>query len=386
MGEEKIGIAVSLYDKFDDLAILHDILRHNFEDDYCLSVHCNHPDGREEILEERDLDIDHYSQGGEIDYRPGTQKTLRILNSIKKSSLGAMDECDYVMHVHADAWPLKEDKLNKLIDLMKEKNRGLAFRGQGNTFRKVEGLRLGQTMDQFFIFETQFFKEKDFWDFDLLDPLPHMGIHNTLMLLFLGRAGRTNMLKYVDHSEDVKWDNKKKVSVIVRPSIYNEEWGLFHCARDEFPGEYGKEVQAMRLREHSILRGQYIEKLLDEHQRSREEIERELRKIEKKQDFKLRFLLYNPKHLYREFDQKQEILDKPFSAKINIFTKNLVKNIYFNANRFAFKFLPFENPGRERTDISRGARWPKLTHEIYQEEINDSEVKADITKWYEQEN
>ena len=112
----KIGIAISLYDKFEELSLLIDIIRSNWNGEYVISVCCNHPDGKKKI---QNLDIDCYSQGEDINFSKSLtdfQKKInlngRVLDSIKKSCLGAINHgADYVMHLHTDAWPLNEHSL-----------------------------------------------------------------------------------------------------------------------------------------------------------------------------------------------------------------------------------------------------------------------------------
>jgi hypothetical protein len=384
---QKIGIAVSLYDKFDDLAILHDILRHNFEDDYYLSVHCNHPDGREEILEKRDLDIDHYSQGGEIECQPGTQKVMRILNSIKQSCLGAMKESDYVMHLHADAWPMEEVRISDLIEELKETSRKVAVRGKGPTYQPVSGMHIGEVMDQFLLFDSGYMDEISFFDFKLTDPMPHWGIHTTVMVLLLGRVGRSNMYFYSHFEDTVHWDGKDKHGRAVRPSILDEKWGLFHCAVDEFPDNYGRQVQSMRLRQFGLEQGENIKSHITSYEMPREHLINELGQIENKLNRQLKILLFHPEsdRFCRMFSVKADYLEKSLLQKVKMLGKNLFKRTYFGANNLFFRFLPFENPAKRRLDQRRCADWPKKDNEIYRETIEDKETPDSIGRWYSNE-
>jgi hypothetical protein len=59
------GIAVSVYDKFDDLAILVDIIRENWEDQYYIAVCCKHKDAKTKLS---DVDIDCLVRGDNIPY------------------------------------------------------------------------------------------------------------------------------------------------------------------------------------------------------------------------------------------------------------------------------------------------------------------------------
>ena len=62
---KKYAIAISVYDKFEEVAILTDIIRENWEDDYIITLCCNHPDGPKNL---KSLPIDAYVQGDNIPY------------------------------------------------------------------------------------------------------------------------------------------------------------------------------------------------------------------------------------------------------------------------------------------------------------------------------
>lgn len=385
----KIGIAVSVYDKFDDLAILHDILRENFEHEYFLSVHCNHPDAEKELLQKRDLDIDHLSCGEQIRYRENTQLYLRILNSFKKSCEAAIESCDYVMHLHADAWPLKEEKIHEVIDKLEEKERKIAVRGKGTTYQLNTGYRNGLVMDQFLIFDSDYFQSIDFFEFDLLDPLPHRGIHESLMLLLLGKVGRSKMYFYSYMDEDIYWNGESRSLTSdseVRPSTYDPEWSLFHCARDSFLQDYGKQVQANRLRKSGIENGEHVKDLLETCQKSEEKLVGELERIEKRQNRSLRMLLFDPDRFGKRFARKKEILEEPYTSKAKYLLENLLKKAYYGSNRVIFSLLPYENRAKKPGRPSLYSNWPKRDHEIYEAELRTDEIDAEIDdSWFRDE-
>ncbi|MBT3464524.1 hypothetical protein HN451_06025, partial [archaeon] len=132
----KIGIAISLYDKFDELAILIDIIKKNWKGDYIISVCSNH-ENPEPFL--KDLDIDIFTKGDDIIVtkdmpwmRNSINMRSRVSDCIKKSCTAAINSgADYVMHLHTDAWPLKEKEILKIIEHMKENKKTFAFRGLG---------------------------------------------------------------------------------------------------------------------------------------------------------------------------------------------------------------------------------------------------------------
>jgi len=57
--KNKIGIAISLYNKFEELGVLIDIIRKNWKNKYFISVCSNYPNAQEYI---KGLDIDTFVQ------------------------------------------------------------------------------------------------------------------------------------------------------------------------------------------------------------------------------------------------------------------------------------------------------------------------------------
>lgn len=383
--DSKIGIAVSVYDKFDDLAVLHDILRENFDDDYFISVHCNHPDAEKELIKKRGLDIDHLSTGEKIKSRNATQRYIRILNSIKESCKGAIDDCDYLMHLHADAWPLNEDKIRQILEKLEDESYEVAARGRGTTWQRVGDYRLGMIMDQFIFFDTDALKRKSFFDFKLTDLMPHWGIHDSLMLLLLGRIGRSNIYFYSDMTSDLYWDGKKAKprTAVVKPSVYDPDWELLHCGREEFPDDYGKSVQTMYLKRHGLLEGKNIQELVSKHEKESKTLIKELRRKEIKQNLEVMTLFFDPRRFGRCFGIKQKFLDSPLKSKLKYVIENILSGSYNKANKALFRFLPYENPARRSDDRSLSAEWPRKDFEIYDKKIDREDLNGEIgSEWF----
>lgn len=367
---KKKGIAISLYDKFEDLAILVDIIKENWEDDYYIAVCCSHDNGESIIKDELNLDIDKYTET-EIKYSPEMNKEdqrgrinlqSRIANQFQKSLSEVIENTEYAMHLHADAWPLEEEKIDEIIMAMKNRDKKVAVRGKGLGYRR-SNWRLGHFMDQFIIFDSKYAKEKKFMDFNPLNLLPDAGIHQILSIILLGRVGLDNLLLYSTEEKDEFWDGKSSKLYGVRPSMYNPEWGIMHVARENFPKDLGKEVQAMYLRKHNISKGEYINKLLNkESEMNEEELLKELNSLEKSLDRRLRLLFYRQGDLTRKFNQKQEILDKPLKQKIKIACKNFARELYHETNNMLFKIGLIKNGRyngpRQSRYAYRDSEWP----------------------------
>ena len=90
MKTTKHSIAISLYDKFEEVKLLVDIIRENWEQDYIITVCCNHPDGKRQLS---DLAIDTYVQGDPIPYYPGKPRMnlrYRAIDCIRKDCTSAI--------------------------------------------------------------------------------------------------------------------------------------------------------------------------------------------------------------------------------------------------------------------------------------------------------
>ncbi|MBX0303038.1 hypothetical protein [Haloarcula salinisoli] len=390
-----IGIAVSLYDKFDDLGVLVDILRHNFEEEYYISVCSNHPDAASRI---EPIDVDHFVQGAEIEYTPemsGLRADInlnsRILDSMQRSCRGAMDAgCEYVMHLHADAWPLDESKLLGLVDRLDDSEKHAAVRGMGSSYRRPK-FWLGSVMDQFFLFESDGFAERSFFEFDPRDLLPHTAIHNMLMLLLLGNVGRSNFFYYSDKTTDLWWDDREKTQPYagVRPSTFVPEYGFVHVAAEDFPEDYGRSVQANYLRRFDITGGEYVTRLRENHEMQESKLFRRLRWKELKQNLRVRCYGYRPVTFGRRYPVKADFLDKPFEEKLTQLAKNVGEEIYHQGHRLLFAVVPFTDErftGDHRSrNLYRDAAWPEESMgDLFRDTVEPADFPADFGPgWYE---
>lgn len=395
------GVAISLYDKFEDLEVLVDILRENFEDDYYIAVCSEHADAEERL---KDLDVDEVISSTGIAYNPEMDwqrgvinRTCRILESFKITCKACMEaECEYVMHLHADAWPLDEKRLNDLVSELEASDRKLAVRGPGFAYRSPR-FPTGFVMDQFFIFEAEYFSDINFFDFNPMDLMPHVSIHNSLMLLLLGKVQRSNIWFYSDMSDDLYWDGKAKEElsdavIRVRPSVFDPKWGLVHVATDAFPEKYGKSVQAMYLERFDIDRGNRIPKFIQEHKD--DNVIYKLDEIEISMNRKLNLLMYNTESFNRYFNDKEKILGLSYKMKAMHLIGNLAKKIYLKTNSLFFK-LPFTDfilssnqryfrRSAKDWEMYKGSKWPNEISATYNRNVEKTDfIKTNF--WFDEE-
>jgi len=286
-----IGISISLYDRFQELSILVDIIRENWEEEYYITVCSNHPEAEDRIAE-LNLDLDQFVEGDAITYDPsmkGIREQVnmisRVYDTIRKACTAAMEPeiVSHVMHLHADAWPLSEERLYRLVDEMDERDQPVAFKGYGLGRRGV--FPIGHVMDQYFVLDTEYAQEIGFFGHSVFELLPDRGIHTVMMLILLGKVGWSNVYFYSDGSEQVYWDGKRSFGV--NPMMYNPDWEYVHIKRDDFPADLGKTLQAVYLAEHGITDGPHIKSLLERYNVSREALVSRLKDLEEMYDEKL---------------------------------------------------------------------------------------------------
>jgi hypothetical protein len=188
------GIAISLYDKFEDLAVLVDIIRTNWENNYFISVCSNHPEA-EQRIGDLNLDLDAFEKGAQIRYqdtesgpRSGNTLCLRIYNTLRTACLPAIkhNDVEHVMHLHADAWPLSEKGFLRVINEAIENDAGVAFSTHTTTF--IENFPPGTFEDQFIVFDCELAEENDLFAYRPLQLLP-ITPHYLLPMLTIGSFG-----------------------------------------------------------------------------------------------------------------------------------------------------------------------------------------------------
>ena len=265
----RFAIAISLFDKFDDLAVLHDIFRYNFKHKFYLYVCSNHPNAQTEI-QKRNLSFDGYVQGEDIEYTNELSKfekrvsiVCRSTDTVQKSCKLAMHDSDYVMHIHCDAWPLDESKLLEHFHSIVNTQYDVAFRGLGYSANRDDA-PLGHVDDHFFIFNSKQAKKLNLFRINTLEFLPHkLTVHGILMALILTKVGMGRIFffdTFDDASTHECWENEKKVfpSYPVKPSLIDKDRLFIHIHTESFPSNCGKQLQSYYLKSQNLNKGENI--------------------------------------------------------------------------------------------------------------------------------
>jgi hypothetical protein len=286
------AIAISVYDKFQDVRLLCDLLRKNWPGDYHIAVCSSHPGAAsaladcdiDELLSTADMPV---GDGGARDPRvsPRARLWVKVIDSIRTvcGHCAVRSEAPYTLHIHADACPLSWPKLAQLAETMKRHGKRFAARGEGFGFYTVNE-PLGGFDDMFFVVDNAFAREARLWDFDPFDFLPHkISIHGVLAILGLTRVGIRRFYHYGSHTQAVYWDGKPVVLHPLNsahPMYFDPENDFLHIHESGFPGDLGVRLKAYYLVRFGITRGQHVEEFLGKWEMPERELFDELAESE----------------------------------------------------------------------------------------------------------
>ena len=259
----KIGIAISCYDKFDELELLIDMIR-SWGGEYVIGLCCNHPDGKK--FKEY---VDYYVQGRDIPFVKGDSREetfflnqddnysirLRAADCVRMACwlLTEKSDCDWIVHVHSDAWFLSEDGLKKFIyDCIRRQClaacRGTGIESIANPCSSTSAH--GQADDHFFAFNREaadFFKLWYYRPEDMF--MRKYSVHGVLMTIFAVKLGLRRIWYYKRFAELLNCYSEPSVDNESKPCVYDAEYGFLHIHRGSLPVGVGEALQA-----HFILR------------------------------------------------------------------------------------------------------------------------------------
>jgi hypothetical protein len=310
-----LGIAISVYDKFEELRLLLDVLRENFRTPFVVVVCSNSERAAAEL---GDAPIDRLVEGEAIHFSPQLDwrrqgrpnLVCRVCDTIQKSCGAAMElGATHVMHVHSDAWPLREKKLLAVFDRVRGSEKVLAARGLGFGFHGND-VPLGTVDDMFFCFETEWATRVGFFDFDPLAMLPHkLSIHGILAALILTKAGLSGFDHYCDQSNMEMWPGRMKPLPVLPafPSHYDLDHGFLHVHRQAYPGHLGERIQAHYLSQLGHTRGRLLPEFVSRWCGDERELVRELEDLRRDSEHKMRLLGLDPAGFGGDYAKMQHI-------------------------------------------------------------------------------
>jgi L-rhamnose mutarotase len=382
------AFAISLYDKFDQLGVLVDIIRNNWNDDYHISVCSNHEKAKEKISK-LDLEIDNFEQGSQITWPTDGEKgdnnlTYRIYDSLRRACRSALtnEKVENVIHLHADAWPLSEDGLFRILKEMDKNNAAVGFPARTKDF--VKNHPPGYIYDQFIIFNADTSREVNLFDHSPLELFPQ-SIHQALAMHCVSRFGWSQIHQYTNCTERQHWDGLKLTEVRnhARPMFYDPEYGQIHIAVEDFDNNLGEELQAHYLKEYNLTEGRFIEEYINSHARPKKELFDQLSLYLDSLDRYLRPYGVSVDKFGREMrlirDFRQETFREKIKYSVYLNTENtrlfpLVEGVY----------ATIQNDTKDLGEISMGEEIAeKKIHEAYKNQLNEEHFPPSLSDEFE---
>lgn len=189
---KKLAITISVYNRWDELGGLLELLRLNWKQGKDLYINVISTAGEKEFpdwIDKKMMDSIEFgspypmpvnfilSRLAKIKLLAGyiNSRQRKIFKPIVRSRItdsiirgfkkGIESNRKYTMHLFGVSWPLMEDKIYELLDTM-EKN-GYVFTCRGYGKKLINGkCPWGDMDDNFFVVDNEFAKKTNFWDFD----------------------------------------------------------------------------------------------------------------------------------------------------------------------------------------------------------------------------
>lgn len=211
-----LGVAISVYNKVDELATNVEIIRKHWtsHNDALISVCCNDP---KSIARVKSLDVNSVVEGEPIPSVPKPNLRRRQFDCIKKSVMA----CDalYTIHWHADAFATRVEPILEIIDLMELNGVRVAFRGRGFNYRNAKTI-YGDVDDHFLIIRRD---SRDALDYD--PEFNECNVESKLSKFFQDHFRVDECLHYSDMGENI-------VGTTAADSYYSDN--LQHRAMNPF--------------------------------------------------------------------------------------------------------------------------------------------------------
>ncbi len=269
-----LAVAISVYDKFQDVKLLTDLFRRNWPGNYHIVVCASHPNPAphladcdiDELLVIDDLPLPSGWEPPDPRVAPRARLWVRVLDSFRKAcGRCAESQAPVTLNLQADACPLSWPKLKGLIDKMKRGGKRFAARGEGFGFYSFNE-PLGGFDDMFCIIDNAYARSVGLWDFTPFDFMPHkISIHGVIAILGLTRIGVRRFYHYADHTQAVYWDGKPVVLHplnSVHPMHFDPQFDFLHIHETGFSGDVGSRLKAHYLGKYGIVKGVAVEEFL----------------------------------------------------------------------------------------------------------------------------
>ncbi len=376
----KLAIAISVYDKFDDVKLIVDIVRNNWEGQFFICVTSTHPDAKQAL---KDVPVDRVNVIDKIPFSPSFEAKkkrmhlfLRVLDSIQTGCRTCLESgATHTIHIHADAFPFSFEKIEPLLRYMDKNGKAFAYRGSGLGFY-CHDAPLGDMDDMFFIVNNQRAKETRLWEFDLFDFLPHkLSIHGILPVLTLSRLGIRELLHYASGENNYHWDGQPASAPPMNsahPMYYDSRYAFLHIHQEAFPEDWGKKILAYYLSLNHIKNGERVRSFVEKYQTTKNDLVHQLSLIERqlKRFYAVRGLARWLNFYHRRNFSKQMEMIRQYNAM------NPVQKMRWVLRTHARQFkLVFPDSTNFHPDII----WPRSVNQVYQQ-LTSTEINFDVVK------
>ena len=257
----KLGVAVSVYDKFEELRILLDILN-SFKCVHQIVVVRNDKASNDDFIKNeindnctKVIELNTYKFLKNSPLR-NESITARIWEAQRQGLIELSEDNDFVIHTHSDGWILSEFKLLNIIDLISKSNKVMAFRGPGLSYRNSKGEILGKLDDHFYILKASFLQKSNFIRRSPLSlPINLLNIHGILAFWIHAEISLEKTIHYEDFTNVYDWEGKiidysKTNAPMLRPLLFSDEYLFVHIHQSDFDFNFGKSFQAYYLEKY----------------------------------------------------------------------------------------------------------------------------------------
>ena len=236
---------------------------------------------------------------------------------------------------------------------------------------------LGHIGDMFFIYDVKYFKKIGFFDFNVLEMLPHrLSGHGILALLIIAKVGISKMYLYDNHTRFKYWDGKPKNPFRGRanPSAFDKETGFLHVNVGSFLGNSGKWVQAFYLKKYNLTKGKHIKEFLIRYYVPKKRLFYILNCVEEELQLKLRFLGFpflRFGRFGRDFRKMQWYIDSPLKKKIRYWFFSVVRTLWESTiSKFGVTIFP------------EYSVWPESLESFYSNVLNPEDYPDKSMVWF----
>lgn len=249
----KLCLAISVYDKYQDLANCVNSARLNgFSNIFVFASSDANVSRLQEICNHLKVELTVVETGR---YSATNSKaefykmiTPRVWDLQRAAVNKLKDKFGFIVHTHSDGWIMSDVFAKNIMRVITNDSQILfMYRGVGERYKNILGSPLGSIDDHFYVIKLENNPYLDFFQRTYEDfGLQNLNIHGILSLFAYVICKKNEQLHYDDTKSWLEWDGWQRdysVANPLRPFVYNKELGLLHCHNDDFPGHLGEALQ-----------------------------------------------------------------------------------------------------------------------------------------------